>query len=649
MQDKIIIKGARQHNLKNISLEIPRNALTVITGISGSGKSTLAFDTIYAEGQRRYVESLSAYARQFLGVMGKPDVDSIEGLSPAISIEQKTTSRNPRSTVGTTTEIYDYLRLLYARIGEPHCPSCGKRISSQTTDQIANAVLSQGEGKECRILSPIIRGKKGTYEKLFEELRQKGYSRVRLNGSVLELDKPIPKLDRQKRHTIEVVVDRFTAASQNRQRLLDAIKTAIRESGEGLVIVALERKELLFSQKNSCPDCGISLGELSPRMFSFNSPYGACEECHGLGVKQKIDPELVVPDKTKTLAEGAIAPWRGTVMGGYYYQLLAGLAERMGFSMDTQWNVLTEEQKNAILFGTGDRIRYKLQSRAGDSVYEGVASFEGVVNNLWRLYNQTESESRREEIAKYIREIPCPKCAGKRLKPEVLAVKINGKNIIEVTELSIESAYGFFTSLKLGREHEQIAKPVMREILSRLDFLLNVGVGYLSLSRITGTLSGGEAQRIRLATQIGSNLTGVLYVLDEPSIGLHQRDNDKLISSLKGLRDLGNTLIVVEHDEETMRNADFMVDLGPGAGVHGGRVVAVGTPKEIEQSKDSLTGAYLRRELSIPTPKLRRKPQKWLVVRGAAENNLKRIDVHIPLGCLVCITGVSGSGKSTLV
>ena len=649
MQDKIIIKGARQHNLQNISVEIPRDKITVITGISGSGKSSLAFDTIYAEGQRRYVESLSAYARQFLGLMGKPDVDSIEGLSPAISIEQKTTSRNPRSTVGTATEIFDYLRLLYARIGIPHCPKCGHRITTQTTDQIANAVLVQGEGKDCKVISPIIRGKKGTYEKMFDELRQKGYSKVRVNGSMLELDKTIPKLDKQKKHTIEVIVDRLTATNQNRQRLVEAIKTAIRESAEGLVIVVLEKKELLFSQLNSCSDCGVSVGELSPRMFSFNSPYGACEECHGLGVKIIVDPERVVPDKTKTLAEGAIAPWKNSMMGAYYSQLLEGLGKKYDFSLKTQWNVLSEEAKKAILYGADEKISYRLESKSGDSVYEGSTKFEGVVNNLWRLYNQTSSESRREEITKYLRELPCPSCKGKRLKPEMLAVKVNDKDIIEVTDLSIDSAYGFFTSLKLGKEHEAIAKPVMREVLSRLDFLLNVGVGYLSLSRVTGTLSGGEAQRIRLATQIGSNLTGVLYVLDEPSIGLHQRDNDKLISTLKTLRDLGNTLIVVEHDEETMRSSDYMIDLGPGAGIHGGRVMAAGTPDEIEKNKNSLTGAYLRKEISIPTPKIRRQPRMWLTVKGAKENNLKDIDVRIPLGVFTCITGVSGSGKSTLI
>ncbi|MEM4348064.1 MAG: excinuclease ABC subunit UvrA [Candidatus Anstonellaceae archaeon] len=649
MHDKIIIKGARQHNLKNIDLEIPRNTLTVITGISGSGKSTLAFDTIYAEGQRRYVESLSSYARQFLGLMNKPDVDSIEGLSPAIAIEQKTTSRNPRSTVGTTTEIYDYLRLLFARIGVPYCPYCKIRISSQTNEQIANTIFLQSENKECRILSPIIRGKKGTYEKLFDELRQKGYSRIRLNGNIMELDRPIPRLDKNKRHTIEVIVDKFMVNAQNRQRLLEAIKTAVKESPERLVIAIMDKKEIMFSQVNSCPKCGFSIGDLQPRMFSFNSPYGACEECHGLGVKIEYDVDLVIPDKTKTLREGAIVPWKNSVMSNYYLHLLEGLGKKYSFTLDTQFNVLSKEAQQAILYGTSERIEYKIESRDGDSKYEGSTYFEGVIPNLERIYRQTKSEYRRQELERFMRELPCPKCKGKRLKDEILSVKIAEKNIIQVTEMSIESAYGFFTSLKLSKEEQEIAKPILREILARLDFLINVGVGYLTLSRVTGTLSGGEAQRIRLATQIGANLTGVLYVLDEPSIGLHQRDNHKLISTLKALRDLGNTLIVVEHDEDTIRNADFVVDLGPGAGIHGGRVIAVGTPADIEKSKESLTGAYLRRELKIPVPKIRRKPRMWLTIRGAKENNLKNIDVRIPLGVFTCITGVSGSGKSTLI
>jgi len=649
MQDKLIIRGARQHNLKNITLEIPRDSFTVITGLSGSGKSTLAFDTIYAEGQRRYVESLSAYARQFLGVMGKPDVDSIEGLSPAISIEQKTTSRNPRSTVGTVTEIYDYLRLLYARIGKPYCPQCGKAITSQTTDQIANAIIVQGEGKNAQVISPVIRGKKGSYERLFDELRQKGYSKARVNGAIMDLGSKIPKLDKNKKHTIEVIVDKLTVANQNRQRLVEALKSGIRESGDGLVIVALERKELLFSQKNSCPECGVSVGELQPRMFSFNSPYGACPECHGLGVKIEFDADLIVPVKTRTFMEGAIAPWRASIMGSYYSQLLAGLGEKYGFSLDTQFNVLSDEAKKAVLYGSGEKINYKLESKSGDSSYSGSTRFEGVIPNLERLYRQTQSDARRQEMEKYMRELPCPKCEGKRLTPEVLAVKIGERDITSATELSVDSAYGFFNSLKLSKSEETIAKPVLREILARLDFLLNVGVGYLSLARVTGTLSGGEAQRIRLATQIGSNLTGVLYVLDEPSIGLHQRDNDKLIATLKSLRDLGNTLIVVEHDEETMRSSDYMVDLGPGAGVHGGRVMAIGTPKEVEGSRESLTGAYLRKEIVIPVPQLRRKASRWMTVRGARENNLKKIDVRIPIGVFSCVTGVSGSGKSTLI
>ena len=518
-----------------------------------------------------------------------------------------------------------------------------------TTDQIANAVVVQADGKTVQIISPVVRGKKGTYEKLFDEMRQKGFSKVRLNGNEMTLEGRIPKLDKNKKHTIEVVVDRLSASNQNRQRLLEAIKTAIKESADGLVIVILDKKELLFSQKNSCPDDGISVGELQPRMFSFNSPYGACPECHGLGVKIEFDADLVIPDKKKTFAEGAIAPWRHTLMGGYYMQLLEGLGKKYDFSLDTQFNVLTPEAKKAVLYGDEEKITYHLESKSGESTYEGKTKFEGVIPNLERMHRQTTSEARRHDLEKYMRELHCPSCDGKRLIPEVLAVKVGGKSIMDVTELSIDSAYGFFNSLKLGKSEEIIARPVMREIMSRLDFLLNVGVEYLSLSRITGTLSGGEAQRIRLATQIGSNLVGVLYVLDEPSIGLHQRDNDKLISTLKTLRDLGNTLIVVEHDEETMRSADFLVDLGPGAGVHGGRVMASGTPSDIERSKESLTGAYLRREITIPTPKIRRQASRYLMLRGAKENNLKSIDVKIPVGVFVCITGVSGSGKSTLI
>ncbi len=649
MQEKITIRGARENNLKNVSLEIPRNTLTVITGLSGSGKSSLAFNTIYAEGQRRYVESLSAYARQFLGLMNKPDVDSIEGLSPAISIEQRTTSKNPRSTVGTVTEIYDYLRLLYARVGVPHCPKCGKKIASQTSESILQTILASAMGKKLAVLSPVVRGKKGTYEKLFEEMKRKGFARARVNGELFELEGYKPALDKQKKHNIEIVVDRIAVKSEERGRIYDAVQTALRESGEGVMLAQVEGKELLFSQKNACPDCGISLGDLQPRMFSFNSPFGACPSCHGLGVILEFDPELVIPDRERSILEGAIAPWRTMMIESYYTQMLKFVGKKYGFDLNTKIEKMSKEQLNAVLYGTDESMQMKFESRNSDSYWQTEKRFEGVIPNLERLYKQTESEWRKEEIAKFMRERPCDSCKGERLKPESLAVKIEGKSIIGATRLSIDSAYGFFGGLKLNKTEEQIAKPIMKEIKSRLEFLLNVGLGYLTLDRISGTLSGGEAQRIRLATQIGSNLTGVLYVLDEPSIGLHQRDNRKLINTLKDLRDLGNTLLVVEHDEETMRNADWMVDMGPGAGVHGGQVVAIGEPEEIIKSKASLTGAYLRGEKFIATPKERRRAGGALVVRGAKENNLKNIDVKIPLGMMCCVTGVSGSGKSTLV
>jgi excinuclease ABC subunit A len=649
MQEKIVIRGARENNLKNVSLEIPRDTLTVITGISGSGKSSLAFNTIYAEGQRRYVESLSAYARQFLGLMNKPDVDAIEGLSPAISIEQRTTSKNPRSTVGTVTEIYDYLRLLYARVGVPHCPKCGKRIASQTSESILQTVLSQANGKKLVILSPVVRGKKGTYEKLFEEMKKKGFSRARVNGEMVELEGYTPSLDKQKKHNIEIVVDRVVVKGEERSRIFDAIQTALRESGEGVMLAQFEGKELLFSQKNACPDCGISLGDLQPRMFSFNSPFGACASCHGLGIIMEFDPELVIPDRKKSILEGAIAPWRTMMIEGYYTQMLKFVGKKYGFDLNTQIEKMSKTQLDAVLYGSDESMQMKFESKNAESYWQTEKKFEGVIPNLERLYKQTESEWRKEEIAKFMRERPCEACKGERLKPESLCVKIDGKSIIGATRLSIDSAYGFFTALKLSKTEEQIAKPILKEIKSRLEFLLNVGLGYLALDRISGTLSGGEAQRIRLATQIGSNLTGVLYVLDEPSIGLHQRDNKKLINTLKDLRDLGNTLIVVEHDEETMRNADYLIDMGPGAGVHGGQVVAAGELEEVLKSKSSLTAAYLRGEKAIEAPKGRRKSDASIMVRGASENNLKKIDVRIPLGLMCCITGVSGSGKSTLV
>lgn len=649
MQEEITIKGAREHNLKNVSVSIPRNSLTVITGISGSGKSTLAFDTIYAEGQRRYVESLSAYARQFLGLMNKPDVDSIDGLSPAISIEQKTTSKNPRSTVGTVTEIYDYMRLLYARIGIPHCPKCGKKISTQTSETILETVLAQGAGKKLLIFSPAVRGKKGTYEKLFEEFKKKGFSRARVDGEQVELEDYKPQLDKQKKHTIEIIVDRLVCRTDERSRIFEAIKSALSESEDGTMLISIDSKELLFSQKNACPECGISLGELQPRMFSFNSPFGACETCHGLGIKLELDEDLIIPDKSKSILEGAIKPWHSSMFAGYYSQMLKAVGKKYGFDLNTKLCDFTKEQYKVLMRGSDEKIPFKYESRTSDSSWQGNHEFEGVIPNLARLYKQTQSEYRREEIQKFMRESKCPACKGERLKPEVLAVKIQGKSIIDATRLSIDSAYGFFSELPLSKSEEIIARQILKEIKSRLDFLINVGVSYLSLDRISGTLSGGEAQRIRLATQIGSNLTGVLYVLDEPSIGLHQRDNSKLIRTLKDLRDLGNTLVVVEHDEETMLEADYIIDMGPGAGIHGGQVVACGTPDEIKKSKPSLTGAYLRGQQTIAVPKKRRTPSGVLIVSGCRENNLKNISVCFPLGVLACVSGVSGSGKSTLV
>ncbi|MEM2963449.1 MAG: excinuclease ABC subunit UvrA [Candidatus Anstonellales archaeon] len=645
-QDKIIIKGAREHNLKNINLEIPRNSLTVITGISGSGKSTLAFDTIYAEGQRRYVESLSSYARQFLGIMSKPDVDSIEGLSPAISIEQKSPPSNPRSTVGTITEIYDYLRLLYARIGEPYCSKCEKKITIQTTDAITDVILFSYSGKKVEILAPVVRGKKGVHEKIFERISQIGFEKVRVDGVIIDVGTILPNLDKNKKHNIEIVVDKVASNPEERGRLFEAVQKALLY-GSGLVIVKAGDEEKLFSQKNSCPDCGVSIGELEPRTFSFNSPYGACEECHGLGVKMEFDPELVL-DFDKSIADGGIVAWKSNI-ASIRSGMLETVGKKYGFDLFTPLGQMSKQQIDIILWGSDEIFHYKLRSRTGSTVHEFDGSFEGVIPNLERLYRETKSEWRREEIRKFMRERTCPACQGKRLKKEALYVKIQGKSIIDLCELPISDCYKFISSLTLYGSQKIIAEPVLKEIKSRLEFLINVGVSYLTLSRTSDTLSGGEMQRIRLATQIGSNLTGVIYVLDEPTVGLHQRDNERLISTLKSIREMGNTLIVVEHDEECIKNADYIIDLGPGAGENGGRVMFAGSPEGIGERSESITGQYLSKRLFIPIPKKRRKSTKFLKIKGCLENNLKNIDVSFPLGTFICITGVSGSGKSTLI
>ncbi|MFH1094625.1 MAG: excinuclease ABC subunit UvrA, partial [Candidatus Micrarchaeota archaeon] len=643
----IKIKGAREHNLKGISLDIPRDTLTVFTGLSGSGKSTLAFDTIYAEGQRRYVESLSTYARQFLGVMSKPDVDSIEGLSPAISIEQKAGSKNPRSTVGTTTEIYDYLRLLYARLGEPHCPNCHIPISSQSMDSILEQIIQSAKGAEVTVWAPLIRGQKGTFEKLVEEQGRLGYTRVRIDQQVVLVDKYTGDIDKQKKHDVDLLIDRLKAGAAERDRLSEAVQAAASLAG-GLVKAEINGQNTLFSQKNACAQCGFSFGEISPRLFSFNSPFGACPGCHGLGVKLEIDPDLVIPDADKTLFEGAIVPWN-TRFQSFRLQGLAAVGKEYGFDLNTPVNRLGKKQLRAILYGTDEEIDFKYESRSKESSWNTTGKYEGVIPILMRIYHETDSDSRREEIAKYMRELPCPGCEGKRLKPEALAVLVGEHSIIQITRLSINDAYGFFNRLKLKGSENAIARPVLKEIRNRLEFLLNVGLGYLTLDRVSGTLSGGEAQRIRLATQIGANLTGVLYVLDEPSIGLHQRDNAKLLATLKALRDLGNTLIVVEHDEDTMRAADHLVDIGPGAGRQGGEVVAAGKLDDVMGCKRSLTGAYLRGERRIAMPSKRRPPKGWLSIRGCTHNNLKKIDARFPLGSFCAVTGVSGSGKSSLI
>jgi len=647
-QNQIVIRGARAHNLKSINVTIPRDKLVVLTGISGSGKSSLAFDTIYAEGQRRYVESLSAYARQFLGQMDKPDVDSIEGLSPAISIDQKTTSRNPRSTVGTVTEIYDYLRLLYARIGRPHCPKHGIEITAQTVDQMVDRLMEYEERTRMQILAPVVSGRKGEHAKLLSDIQKQGYVRVRIDGEIVELGETIT-LEKNKKHTIEVVVDRIVIKDDVRARLTDSIEQALKLSGGRVVIDVIGKEELMFNANLSCPECGFSMDELSPRMFSFNSPYGACPECDGLGSKMVVDPDLLVPDRSKSIEEGAFEAWAGST-SNYYPQFLASVCRHYNIPMDVPVSELTEEQMKIILYGTnGEKITFRYENEFGRT-REAVVPFEGIIGNLERRFRESPSDSIREYIEQYMSSSPCEACKGKRLKPESLAVTVGGKNIAHVTDLTIEEAQQFFNELELNEKERMIAGLILKEIQERLGFLNNVGLNYLMLSRSAGTLSGGEAQRIRLATQIGSRLMGVLYILDEPSIGLHQRDNDRLIRTLLQMRDLGNTLIVVEHDEDTMLAADYLIDIGPGAGIHGGQVVAEGTPQQVMENPNSLTGDYLSGRRFIPLPAERREPNgKWLEIRGARENNLKNINVKIPLGVFVCVTGVSGSGKSTLV
>ncbi len=655
MTDKIIIKGAKEHNLKNIDVEIPRDKLIVLTGLSGSGKSSLAFDTLYAEGPRRYVESLSSYARQFLGQMEKPDVDSIEGLSPAISIDQKTTSKNPRSTVGTVTEIYDYLRLLYAHVGVPHCPVCGREIVKQSVDQIVDRIMENGEGDKILVMSPIIRAKKGEHVKLLEKARKDGYVRVRIDGEVYDLSEDI-KLEKTKKHTIETVIDRLVLKDGIAKRLTDSVETALRLSGGIVTISVIGGEEYTFSENYACPDHDVSMPELAPRMFSFNSPFGACPTCTGLGIFMKINPLLLVPDESKTLAEGCIrasgwgttgwgAKEEGTIALMYY----KGLAAHYGFDINTPYRDLSPEVKDIIMYGTnGEKVTFTRNNTWGGGNFS--VPFEGVVNNLERRYKETTSEFSRTEIESLMTECPCPDCRGARLKSEILSVTVGGLNIKELCDLQIVDCLKFFDELRLDKRSESIAEPIVKEVKSRLSFLVSVGLDYLTLSRASGTLSGGESQRIRLATQIGSSLMGVLYILDEPSIGLHQRDNEKLLGTLQQLRDLGNTVIVVEHDEDTMRAADFIVDIGPGAGIHGGKVVCTGTPEDVCNCEASITGDYLSGRKKIEIPITRRKGNgKSVKIIGASENNLKNIDVELPLGKMIGVTGVSGSGKSSLV
>jgi len=651
MNSKIFVKGARENNLKNIDVEIPRDSLTVVTGLSGSGKSSLAFDTIYAEGQRRYVESLSSYARMFLGQKEKPDVDYIDGLSPAISIDQKTTSQNPRSTVGTVTEIYDYLRLLWARVGTPHCPNCGKEIRQQSIDQIIDQLMALGEGTRIQVMAPVIRGRKGEYAKIFEDARKSGYVRARVDGSMYELDEEI-KLDKNKKHNIEIVVDRLIIRPDVVHRLTDSAETAAGLSG-GLVLVNIiqEQRDILFSQNYACEDCGVSIEELAPRMFSFNNPFGACPECTGLGFQLRVDPELVIPNRSLSILDGAICAsgWNNVRGDGISRMYFDALSKKYKFSLRDPVEKLSPEVMDVILYGTkGEKLELEFdQPRGKGTLYQ---PFEGIVNNLERRYKETQSDSVRDELEECMSECPCPVCKGKRLRKEALAVTVGGMNIADYTDKSVVDALDFIDSLTLTEQQLRIGERILKEIKARLGFLRSVGLEYLTLSRASASLSGGEAQRIRLATQIGSSLMGVLYILDEPSIGLHQRDNDKLLATLKRLRDLGNTLIVVEHDEDTMRAADYIIDVGPGAGVHGGEIVAAGTPEEIMANPRSLTGQYLSGKMKIAVPTERRKGSgKSLVVRGAQENNLQNIDVSIPLGTFTCVTGVSGSGKSSLV
>jgi len=650
--DKLVVRGAREHNLKNVSIELPRDALVVFTGLSGSGKSSLAFDTIFAEGQRRYVESLSAYARQFLGQMDKPDVDFIEGLSPAVSIDQKSTNRNPRSTVGTITEVYDYLRLLFARAGRPHCPNCGKAVTRQSPQQIVDQILELPPTTKFQVLAPVIRARKGEFVELFSDLITQGYSRARIDGEVVQLSEA-PKLKKQEKHTIEVVIDRLTAKAESKTRLTDSIETALRLASGIVVLDFVDAKgadkERTYSEHLACHDCELSFEELEPRSFSFNSPFGACAECSGIGTKKEVDEDLIIPDDSISINDGAIAPWSGGQSSDYFLRLLEALAKDLPFSLDTPWKKISAKAREAILNGYEYEIKMKYKGRYGARNY--TTGFEGVIPFIHRRHEETDSDYSRDKYEAYMREISCEKCNGARLKPEVLAVTIGDKNISEICELSIADCATFLKQIKLNKREAQIAERVMKEVNARLGFLLDVGLDYLSLARPAGSLSGGEAQRIRLATQIGSGLVGVLYVLDEPSIGLHQRDNKRLIETLTRLRNLGNTLIVVEHDEETIRTADWIVDIGPGAGEHGGKVVVSGSYEDLIASKESITGAYLSGRKSIAIPKTRRPidSKRKLVVKGAKENNLKEIDVAVPLGVFVSVTGVSGSGKSTLI